>query len=171
MLAGTAAVLQPARVHAGAPLPAASTPAAPVPFLWPQITLLDGSVLGPQEWGDMAAVVVFFATWCPFCARHNPHVQQLHEAVAGKRLRVLGAALDQDVSLVRSYVRRHGYTFAITPHGADLRLKMSARPGLPLTVPFDRSGRMQTPIPGEMFLEDVLELALWADRPNRGARA
>ena len=148
---------------AAACLPAVAAP----PFAWPSITLLDGSVLRPQDWDDRAAVVVAFATWCPFCARHNPHVQKLHEAVSGKRLRVLGAALDADPDLVRRYMQRNGYTFAVTPYGAELRSLMTTRPGLPLTIPFDRAGRMQTPVPGEMFVEDVLELAALAERPAK----
>lgn len=58
---------------------------------WPAMTLLGGETLGADAWKDTAAVVVFWATWCPFCRRHNARIKQLHPAAAGPHLRVCGA--------------------------------------------------------------------------------
>lgn len=148
-----------------AALAAAGVRAAPV-FRWPEpLRLLDGRTLAAADWQDCAAVVVLFATWCPFCQRHNAHVEALHRAHAGPHLRVLGAALDRDEVPVREYLRRHGYGFPVTMQAEALRAAAGVREVLPTTIPVGRDGRMRMPLPGEMFREDVLEFARLAEMP------
>lgn len=137
----------------------------PSPVAWPAIDLLDGTRLEPAAWRDTAAVVVIWATHCPFCRRHNVHLEKLHRAVAGKPLRVIAASVDRDPGVVRRYLQAQGYTFPVTMQGESLRRLFSPRTVIPLTVPVDRQGRAGTPIPGEMFEEDVLDLARLADPP------
>jgi thiol-disulfide isomerase/thioredoxin len=133
------------------------------PGEWPALTLLDGTSLAPSSWRGQAAVLVVWSTTCPFCRRHNPHVEKLHRAVAGRPMRVLGAALDTDPEVVRRYAREQGYTFPITLQAELLRTRFGLRRAIPMTVTFDRSGRLLQRIPGEMFEEDVLELAQLAE--------
>jgi thiol-disulfide isomerase/thioredoxin len=137
--------------------------AQPAPRMaWPELRLLDGSPLSATDWSDVAAVVVVFATWCPFCQRHNAHVEALHRAHAGAHLRVIGAAIDRDEAAVRRYLQRQGLSFPVTMQGAQLRDRARASPTIPTTIVVDRAGHLRTPIPGEMFREDVLELAALA---------
>jgi thiol-disulfide isomerase/thioredoxin len=138
----------------------------PTPFAWPAITLLDGSVIPGTDWVDTAAVLVFWATHCPFCRRHNAHVQKLHEAVAGQRLRVLTFATDRDPAKVRSYLQQHGYGFAVSLQEAEsMRLRLGLLRTIPTTVGISRSGRVGLAMPGEMFEEDVLAMAALARQP------
>lgn len=149
-------------------LPAVATePPAPA---WPVLRLLDGSTLEPgAAWRGDAIVLVLWATWCPFCKRHNEHVQALHRAVAGRPLRVLGAALDKDPALVRRHAEERGYTFPVALDGALLRERFQLPRTIPVTATFDRRGRLVQRIPGEMFEEDVLALARLAEGPPPGA--
>jgi len=125
---------------------------------WPLIELLDGGRFAPSHWQDRAAVLVFFATHCPFCRRHNQHIEKLHRASQGLRLQVLGAALDREPAPVRSYLAKARYSFPVTMQGPSLRALFSARQLMPLTVTLDRQGAVRAVVPGEMFEEDVLEL-------------
>lgn len=131
---------------------------AAAPRDWPAIELLDGPVLAPTHWQDRAAVLVFFATHCPYCRRHNHHIEKLHRASQGTRLQVLGAALDREPEPVRAYLRAAGHSFPVTMQGQRLRALFSARQVMPLTVSLDRQGMVRAMVPGEMFEEDVLEL-------------
>ena len=112
-------------------------------------------------------MVVFWSTTCPFCRRHNQHVEKLHRAAAGRRLAVLGVARDRDIAVVRRYAGQQGYTFPITTEQAPLAAALSARRVIPLTATIDRGGRLLQVIPGEMFEEDVLELLQLADKEIR----
>jgi thiol-disulfide isomerase/thioredoxin len=104
-------------------------------------------------------VVVFWATWCAYCERHNAHVDQLHRTLAGRPLRVLGAVIDGDPSSVRRYMTNHGYTFPVTLDAEPLRSRLTTRRSVPMTCVIDANGRLKQAIPGEMFESDVLELA------------
>lgn len=154
-----------ASLSAGSAL-AQRTGPLPKPFVWPDITLLDGSVLPAASWLDTAAVLVFWATHCPFCRRHNAHVEKLHRAVAGQRLRVLSFATDRDPAKVRSYLQQQGYSFAVSLQDAEaMRLRLGLLRTIPTTVGISRSGRVGLALPGEMFEEDVLAMAALAEKP------
>jgi thiol-disulfide isomerase/thioredoxin len=152
-------------VRAGAASGEAAVPGERVE--WPALTLIDGSVLGPGAWHDTAAVVVFWATWCGFCRRHNAHIDQLHRAAAGEHLRVLGVAVDGDEPAVRRYMQSYGYTFPVVARQAALRERFTARRVVPMTCLVDRSGLLRLVIPGEMAPAEVQALAALAHSPVR----
>lgn len=126
---------------------------------WPALQMLDGPTLTPSQWQGTAAVLVFWATWCAYCRRHNAHVDKLHRSLAGRSLRVIGVAVDSDASGVRRYMAAHGFGFPVTLDAEPLRSRLTARRSVPLTCVIDAQGRLKQAIPGEMFEADVLELA------------
>ena len=144
--------------------PALAQPDAARSIDWPVIQLLDGSTLAPASWQGQAAVLVFWATYCPYCRRHNAHVDALHQAARGQPLRVLGVALDRDVDAVRRYMASTGYRFPVSMDGIALRQRFTARRVIPMTCVVDKQGRLLQSIPGEMAESDVLELASLALR-------
>lgn len=138
---------------------AAAAPHAPgEPVRWPTLDLLGGGRLGPADWRDTAAVVVIWETTCPFCRRHNAHVEKLHRAAAGKRLRVITAARDRDPAVVRQYLAEKGYTFPVTLQEASLRELFTTRRVIPMTCTVGRDGRLREVIAGEMFEEDLIAM-------------
>jgi peroxiredoxin len=150
-----------ASVTAGASHTAAANPAAQGERVqWPQVKLLDGSPFGARQAEGKAVVAVFWSTTCPFCKRHNQHLEKLAKAAATtkKPLVVLGISRDRDASSVARYAKEQGYSFAITMDAEPLRAALATRNMIPLTVVIDRQGRMKQVLPGEMFEEDVLEL-------------
>lgn len=146
---------------AGGPATAA-VPATGDRIAWPELRLLDGRPLPAPALQQRAAVLVFFSTSCPFCRRHNQHVQKLVNASAGLPLQVLGVAQDRSADDVRRYLAQQGLRFDVTLDEQALRARLSPRRVIPLTCVLDREGRLREVIPGEMFEEDVLGLARWA---------
>jgi thiol-disulfide isomerase/thioredoxin len=144
----------------------AAPPARGERITWPALTLLDGTPLPATHWADRAAVVVFWSTTCPFCRRHNQHVEKLQQAARreGAALTVLGVARDRDATTVQRYAQAQGYSFPITMEVAPLAAALSPRNMIPLTVAVSRQGLLHQVLPGEMFEEDVLELLLLARR-------
>lgn len=145
-------------------LPLAAAP-APAQIRWPSIALLDGSTLTAADWADTGAIVVFFTTTCPYCKRHNVHVDKLHRTLAGRHLRVLGVAGDRDPASVRRYMAANGYAFPVAMDAGRLRPLFTTRDVVPTTCVVDRAGRLLETLSGEMFEEDVMELAQLAERP------
>lgn len=141
---------------------AASTPALGDRVTWPTIRLLDGRAAPQPGPGDAASIVVFFSTSCPFCARHNDHVQALAERSRGLPLRVLAIAHDTLESHVRTYMRRRGLAFDVSMDHATMRPALTKLRGVPITCVVDRQQRLREVIRGEMFEADVLALIKWA---------
>ena len=144
---------------------AQTTEAAPA-IEWPEIHLLDGRTLSAGSWHGQSAVIVFWATYCPYCKRHNARVDKLHRATQGQALRVLGVALDGDSDAVRRYMAGNGYQFPVTMDDGTLRKRFTARRVIPMTFVLDRQGRLLQAIPGEMAEDDVLGLARVLQRPT-----
>jgi thiol-disulfide isomerase/thioredoxin len=140
--------------------PAQAAPAQPgEPVAWPEVTLLDGRRWSAERARGKAVVVVFWSTTCPFCLRHNAHVARLQRESAGRPLEILTVARERDADAVRRYLAQHGYGFAVTLDAAPMAAALTTRRMIPLTVTVARDGRLKQVIPGEMFEDDVLELA------------
>lgn len=133
-------------------------PAAPGQTVhWPaSVPLLDGSPWRPVP--GQAVIAVIWSTTCPFCKRHNAHVQKLHQALAGRAASVLGVARDRDPATVQRSMAQHGWTFPVTLAWREIAAALSRRNIIPLTITVDRQGHLKHVIPGEMFEEDVLQL-------------
>jgi peroxiredoxin len=140
----------------------AAAPAVGDTIEWPTLGLIDGSTLTPQDLQGKAAVVVFWATWCAFCRRHNAHVDRLHREHGHRDLRILGVAIDSDAATVRRHLQTHGYAFPVVAGMPELRQRFTTRQVVPLTCVVDRRGRLRQAIPGEMSEADVLGLAAFA---------
>jgi thiol-disulfide isomerase/thioredoxin len=130
---------------------------------WPaQTRLLDGSQRSAADWQGKPLLLVFWATHCPFCLRHNANLhQQMLQWPEGPA--VLAVAMDRDPTVVQRYMQRHGYRFPVTLDDANWRQALAVRRVLPTTVPINRHGRIGQIVSGEMFPEDLLQLARWAD--------
>lgn len=147
--------------------PATPTPAPPAigaRVHWPAVRLLDGRPVGSPAPGGAASVIVFFATTCPFCARHNAHVQKLLQASRGTPLRVLAVAQDRSEANVRTYLQRRGLTLDVTMDYVAMWNALTELKGVPITCIVDRQQCLREVIRGEMFEEDVLALAQWATK-------
>jgi len=129
---------------------------------WTDVVLIDGRVIRAADLRAQAVVVEIWATWCPFCKKQNPHLQKLHETAGGKGLLVLTFATDDDVSLIRDYQRRYGYTFAVARLSPQVERWFGKRRSLPELYVVDKSGRMVLREEGEMFPEDVAGLVRFA---------
>lgn len=129
---------------------------------WPKVRLLSGRHVEPPSASHAAHVVVFFSTTCPFCVRHNAHVQALFEQSKELALRVLGVAQDRDESLVRTYLQRRGLSFDVSMDASLLRPALTRLKGIPITCVVDHRQRLREVIRGEMFEADVLGLIKWA---------
>lgn len=157
-LPALAALAQPAWAT-----PQATPQAQVLPVRWPaRLHTVEGQTIDTAAWLDQPAVVVFWATWCAFCRRHNVHVDKLHRSLGGRRLTVLGVALDRDADSVARHVQAQGIGFPVVLEAGQLRAQFTDRRSVPMTCLLDRQGRVTQRIPGEMAEADVMALAALA---------
>jgi thiol-disulfide isomerase/thioredoxin len=155
-IAGTRAWAQPAASGGdpGGPPPA---PGTRLPL--PDFTLLDGRILSAAEFDGQVLVLYWWASWCPFCALQSPLMNKLWQAQRGRGLRFVGLSIDRKPEDASGYLARHGYTFPaalVTP--AIARVLPKAK-GLPVTVVRGRDGRVLMGESGQLFPEDVEQIA------------
>jgi thiol-disulfide isomerase/thioredoxin len=131
---------------------------------WSDVTLLDGSILRADTLRGRPVVVEFWASYCPFCRRQNPVLQSLYEAQRGRGLEVLTFSVDSDPAKARTYMAEHGYSFPAAMAGAASKRWFGPQKGLPELFVVDGDGRIVFHETGEMFPEDILELARFARR-------
>jgi thiol-disulfide isomerase/thioredoxin len=148
------------------PLAAARADQQPARVEWTDVPLLDGRVLRGAELAQRTVVVQIWASWCPFCARQNPHVQALHER-HGKELLVLTFSIDRTPQAARDYLKKHGYTFAAAMGTPQLETWFGLRRALPDLFVVQR-GRIVLHEPGELFPEDIAALGRFADAGAKG---
>ena len=154
VLAGTAAALLwgPEVGHASA------GPSAPT-IHWPALRLLDGTSLTPLALNTMPVMLVFWETWCPYCKRHNVHIERLYQATRGMQIRVLGATTETNADKLASYLRANQLHFPVAHIERGFRDQFSQRRVIPLTCLVAENGRLLQAIPGEMGYQDLYSLA------------
>ncbi|HLS57060.1 MAG TPA: TlpA disulfide reductase family protein [Zeimonas sp.] len=157
-LAGAATLAQ------AGPGAAAARPAAPAigtSVQLPTVRLLDGRELTSAYWRDKVVVIELWASWCPFCKRQNPHLDRLHRAHAGSGLEVLALSIDRNPDDARRYLREHGYAFHAAMFDERWQAAIGRPKGLPIVWVIGRDGTLRQLEIGEMFPEDIEELARW----------
>lgn len=131
---------------------------------WSDVALVDGRVLRAADLRGKTVIVEFWATWCPFCAAQNPHIQKLHAQHGGKGLVVLTFSIDKDPAPVRKYMTERNYTFAVAMAGPQSDAWFGRRKALPEVYVVDSTGRIVFRELGEMFAEDIAALARFATK-------
>ena len=129
---------------------------------WRDVVLLDGRTLPASELRGRVVVVGFWASWCPFCKKQNPLLQELHATHGGRGLRVLTFSIDREPGKARAYVAEHAYTFPAAMADAAVARQFEPRQGLPELYVVGADGRIVVRESGEMFPEDVRALARYA---------
>jgi thiol-disulfide isomerase/thioredoxin len=143
--------------EAGAP----GLPATGVVLRLPDVTLFDGSLFSQQQADGHVTLIYWWASWCPFCAEQNPFMQQLWLQKKDAGLQMLALSIDRKRDDATNYLRRRGYTFPaglVTPAIAKVLPKPK---GLPVTIVRGRDGRVLQAEKGQLFPEDVQQLARW----------
>lgn len=130
----------------------------------PSVRLLDGRTLAPEYWRGKVVVVELWASWCPFCAKQNPEIDRLHRANAEHGLEVLALSIDRDPENAKRYMHRHGYAFHAAMFDEAWQRLLGRPRALPVVWVIGRDGRLAQVELGEMFPEDVAQLARWRTR-------
>jgi thiol-disulfide isomerase/thioredoxin len=76
-------------------------------------------------------LVNYWATWCGPCRGEHPALQELYDAIKGRKdLLLLTVSVDESPSAVREYIKEKGYTFPVL-HAPELADKLFPWAGLP----------------------------------------
>jgi len=137
----------------------AAEPGAPLPPLGstlaaPSLTLLDGSVWGPEQSRGKVLVVYWWASWCPFCAEQSPHMDALWRAYRSQGLELLALSIDKQPAAASAHLKAKGYGFPAAMATQVAAVWPKPR-GLPVVVVRGRDGKVVYAESGSLFPEDV----------------
>lgn len=121
----------------------------------PSVRLLDGQELPASHWKGKVVVIELWATWCPFCARQNPHLDKLHRAYRDRGLEVIGLSIDKDPEVARSYIAERGYSFHAAMFDERWQAAIGRPKGLPIVWVVGRDSKLVRLEIGELFPEDI----------------
>lgn len=152
-------------VQAQSPPPSeAKAPPLPAPgslLRLPEVPLLDGTVFRPARAEGQVLVIYWWASTCPFCALQSPEMQKLWRQHQSRGLQLLTLSVDKTPQAAQAYLQKRGYTFPagfVTP---EIQRILPKPRGLPVTVVRGRDGRVLQAEKGQLFPEDVEQLARW----------
>ncbi|MCM5569600.1 TlpA family protein disulfide reductase [Burkholderiaceae bacterium FT117] len=159
LFGGVAAGALAGALPAADALAAPGAPAIGSPIALPAARLLDGRELPAAHWAGKVVVIELWATWCPFCARQNPHLDTLHRKNRDRGLEVIALSIDREVDAVKKYIAERGYQFHVAMFDDSWRAAIGRPKGLPIVWVVDRKGRLARLEIGELFPEDIQDFA------------
>jgi thiol-disulfide isomerase/thioredoxin len=121
-------------------------------------TSLDGKWIGESALKDKIVLVNFWASWCHPCAEEIPALDAVYRRHKDQGFVVLGMLAKDRASddQVRQFVTDKKASYPILRSDRDLQDRFGLADGLPMSVLYDRSGRVVGRWLGGIT-EDVLE--------------
>ena len=112
------------------------------PYLGEDWTLnnLQGEKIQLSEYQGKPVILVFWATWCPYCKKLLPGMQRLHEKYSAKGLKVIAVNIKEDWK-PHVYWRNHEYTFDAVLEGDEVAKIYGVR-GTPSIVFIEPTGKV-----------------------------
>lgn len=105
---------------------------------------LDGKTVNLNDYKGKVILLDFWATWCAPCKIEIPGFIELYTKYRAQGLQVLGFAVDEPVSKVKSYSAqmKMNYPVLIGEGREDVQEAFGPLIGLPTTFIIDREGRI-----------------------------
>lgn len=129
------------------------------PLNLPPLELLDGTAVDWKSLQGRVIVLEFWASWCPFCARQNPLLDQFYRQHRARGLEVITISLDKTKDAAVAYMKKSGYAFKAGMATPQWHAIYKQREGLPQLFAIDRKGRLAAIEVREMMEEDIRDLA------------
>ncbi len=83
------------------------------------LTSVSESKVTLSDYHGQPVILVFWATWCPYCKKLLPGIAELNEKYAAKGLKVIAVNIKEDWK-PKVYWRNHEYTFDAVLEGDNI---------------------------------------------------
>lgn len=107
------------------------------------LPVLDGGAirLGASA---LPCLINFWATWCPPCRSEMASLNRLYRDYAARGLGIFAASVDEDIHLVREYVRQSPLAFPVLLDSGGKLASQLGVPAYPTTLLLDRAARVSS---------------------------
>ena len=112
--------------------------------------------------GRDRVLLVFWATWCPYCVEEIPELIEVKNKLGDKGVEVIGIDIQESKEKVSSFAARHDINYTVVLDKDGKAADAYGVYGIPTAIIVDKDGivrfRGSSPKGGFMkFLEDMLE--------------
>lgn len=112
------------------------------------LSTLDNKPYDPTVLNDKYVLLNLWASWCPYCAKEKPSIQQLYEEYEGSLFTVLTISLGENQNTVKDYLESNHYSFPVLLN-TDNSLRDVYAPRIPTTYLLDTGGTIIARINGK----------------------
>ncbi|WMS87166.1 TlpA disulfide reductase family protein [Pleionea litopenaei] len=127
---------------------------------------LDGATITLSEYKDQAVVLVFWATWCPYCKKLLPGIERLHQTYGEKGLKVIAINVMEDGDPA-AYIKQHNYSFSVALKGDSIMNNFMV-PATPTIAILSKNNQWHDHLnlsdPNSLKLENSIRTAMGLDK-------
>jgi thiol-disulfide isomerase/thioredoxin len=123
------------------------------------VQLSDGKLLSSESLKGKVLLVNFWATWCPYCLKEMPIIQDYWQAHRAEGFEVLAASVDDTPEKIAAYMKDKGYTFPAAPMDQTVLNTFGNVSTVPTSFIVDRNGVIRHKIAGQVHggrLDDLV---------------
>jgi len=78
-----------------------------------ELTSLDGRKIRLRDYRGRVILLNFWATWCPWCRKEMPFIQELHNTMDEQYFVILAIDIRQDKRTVERFIKDRGLSFTV----------------------------------------------------------
>ena len=106
------------------------------------VNTLDGATLSNSSYSGQLVLLQFWTTWCPYCHRDQPALDNIQSAYASKGLSVLAIDVGEDEATVQRYLQANPRSCPIALDKNHSAAASFGASGFPHYVLIDRQGNI-----------------------------
>ncbi|MCX5716047.1 MAG: TlpA disulfide reductase family protein [Candidatus Omnitrophica bacterium] len=92
---------------------------------------------------NKATLLVFGATWCPYCRNEIPELKQLNSSHAKKGLKILSVDIGESPKKVESFAKQQGIDYTVLVDEDNRVASQYGVMGIPANILVDQSGEIK----------------------------
>jgi thiol-disulfide isomerase/thioredoxin len=120
---------------------------APPPW---EVTLPSGQVLSSDSLKGKVVLVNFWATWCPYCRKEMPAIDDFWHDYRGKGFEVVSISVDDTPDKIAAWMKDKDYAFMAVPTNASVAAAFGNNSSVPTSFIIDAEGHIRHKIAGQV---------------------
>ena len=122
------------------------------------VLLTDGRLLTSEELKGKVVLVNFWATWCPYCLKEMPVIEEFWQDHKDKGFEVVAISVDDPPEKVIQYMKEKGYQFKASANTPSAAAVLGNPDSIPTSYVLDKEGVIRYKIAGQVHYPRLKEL-------------
>ena len=123
-----------------------------------QVTLTEGRTLTSESLKGKVLLVNFWATWCPYCRKEKPVIDEFWQDYRNKGFEVISVSIDDPPEKIAAWMKDKGYAFAAAPTNDSVNAAFGSVSSVPTSFIVDADGHIRHKVAGQVYYARLKEL-------------